>query len=260
MAEAEKPWDAVFNQVRVTRWPGCVYPHPPQVSENSLDAAEKQFGTRFPESYRAFMTRFGPGEIEGRISLRRPTAEEIGDETGGYYDFLEYVAERFAIDLAWIHQLVLFASDGLGDAYGWHPAEITSSTPHECRFYHIQRAPLYPPHVVGNTFVDLLHWAVIEATEGSTEAIQGFQFTPRALRLRTTPKHSDVQNWLFFNNRTARLIARSIRDQGRVEAFPILADALQDAGCTNADLLDSCRTGDPDIDGAWVLQVLLGKG
>ncbi|WP_162271911.1 hypothetical protein [Gemmata sp. SH-PL17] len=45
-----------------------------------------------------------------------------------------------------------------------------------------------------------------------------------------------------------------------MEAFPILADALQEAGCTNADLLDSCRTGDPDIDGAWVLQVLLGKG
>jgi hypothetical protein len=44
-----------------------------------------------------------------------------------------------------------------------------------------------------------------------------------------------------------------------MEAFPILADALQDAGCTNADLLDACRTGDPDIDGKWVLQVLLGK-
>ena len=36
------------------------------------------------------------------------------------------------------------------------------------------------------------------------------------------------------------------------------ARALQEAGCANADLLDSCRSGDPDIDGVWVLQVLLG--
>jgi hypothetical protein len=54
-------------------------------------------------------------------------------------------------------------------------------------------------------------------------------------------------------------LALSIRDHGRTDASPILADALQEAGCSNADLLDSCRTGDPDIDGAWVLQALLGK-
>ncbi len=40
---------------------------------------------------------------------------------------------------------------------------------------------------------------------------------------------------------------------------PILADALEEAGCTNTDLLDSCRTGDPDIDGVWVLRVLFGE-
>ena len=64
--------------------------------------------------------------------------------------------------------------------------------------------------------------------------------------------------WLASNNNTARDLALSIRDHGQTGAFPILADALQEAGCTNADMLDSCRTGDPDIDGVWVLRVLLG--
>jgi hypothetical protein len=68
---------------------------------------------------------------------------------------------------------------------------------------------------------------------------------------------NDAHCWLRHNNRTARLIARSIRDQGRPEAFPILADALEEAGCTNKDILESCRTGDPDIDGVWALQILL---
>jgi hypothetical protein len=54
--------------------------------------------------------------------------------------------------------------------------------------------------------------------------------------------------------------ALAIHNHGRSNAFPILADALQEVGCTNPVLLDSCRTGDPAIDGKWVLQVLLGKG
>jgi hypothetical protein len=68
-----------------------------------------------------------------------------------------------------------------------------------------------------------------------------------------------VKLWLAWNNHAARDLALAIRDHGRTDAFPILADALQEAGCTNADLLDSCRTGDPDIDGVWVLRVLLGE-
>lgn len=56
-----------------------------------------------------------------------------------------------------------------------------------------------------------------------------------------------------------RNLALAIREKGQTDAFPILADALEEAGCDNQDMLDSCRRGDPDIDGVWVLQVLLGK-
>lgn len=58
---------------------------------------------------------------------------------------------------------------------------------------------------------------------------------------------------------TVVILARQMYDSRDFGPMPVLADALEEAGCANADLLDACRTGDPDIDGTWVLQVLLGK-
>jgi hypothetical protein len=42
--------------------------------------------------------------------------------------------------------------------------------------------------------------------------------------------------------------------------MPILADALQDAGCDHADVLTHCRSGNPYVRGCWVVDLLLGKG
>jgi hypothetical protein len=41
--------------------------------------------------------------------------------------------------------------------------------------------------------------------------------------------------------------------------MPILADALQDAGCDNADVLDHCREPGEHARGCWVIDLLLGK-
>ena len=41
--------------------------------------------------------------------------------------------------------------------------------------------------------------------------------------------------------------------------MPILADALEDAGCTNADLLDHCRGPGPHVRGCWAVDLLVGK-
>jgi hypothetical protein len=39
----------------------------------------------------------------------------------------------------------------------------------------------------------------------------------------------------------------------------VLADALEDAGCTEAAILDHCRGPGPHVRGCWVLDLLLGK-
>jgi hypothetical protein len=54
-------------------------------------------------------------------------------------------------------------------------------------------------------------------------------------------------------------MARSIRDEGRFGDLPILADALEDAGCADAHVLHHCRAGGPHVRGCWLLDLLLGK-
>jgi hypothetical protein len=56
------------------------------------------------------------------------------------------------------------------------------------------------------------------------------------------------------------LLARGIYDDRAFDRMPILADALQDAGCDNGDVLTHCRdTNLVHVRGCWVVDLLLGK-
>jgi hypothetical protein len=54
-------------------------------------------------------------------------------------------------------------------------------------------------------------------------------------------------------------LARHIYESKDFSAMPILADALQEAGCTSEELLAHLRTGGPHVRGCWALDVVLGK-
>jgi hypothetical protein len=55
-------------------------------------------------------------------------------------------------------------------------------------------------------------------------------------------------------------LARSTYDERAFDRMPILADALQDAGCTNNAVLTHCRDANPvHVRGCWVVDLLLGK-
>jgi hypothetical protein len=58
---------------------------------------------------------------------------------------------------------------------------------------------------------------------------------------------------------TIQALARQIYETDDFSALPILADALQDAGCDNADILDHCRGPGPHVHGCWVVDLVLGK-
>jgi hypothetical protein len=58
---------------------------------------------------------------------------------------------------------------------------------------------------------------------------------------------------------TAVLLARQMYDARDLSAMPILADALQDAGCDNDDILTHCRGPGPHVMGCWVVDLVLGK-
>jgi hypothetical protein len=58
---------------------------------------------------------------------------------------------------------------------------------------------------------------------------------------------------------TVRALAGHIYAAREFGAMPILADALQDAGCDDNRILDHCRGNKAHVRGCWVLDAILGK-
>jgi hypothetical protein len=59
---------------------------------------------------------------------------------------------------------------------------------------------------------------------------------------------------------TAVALAKQMYESRDFGAMPILADALQDAGCDNDDILNHCRdTKQVHVRGCWVVDLVLGK-
>jgi hypothetical protein len=58
---------------------------------------------------------------------------------------------------------------------------------------------------------------------------------------------------------TALVLTRQMYESRDFFAMPILADALQDAGCDNEDILTHCRGEAPHVRGCWVVDLVLGK-
>lgn len=91
-------------------------------------------------------------------------------------------------------------------------------------------------------------------------------------------------SWLAWNDHIIIRMAQSIYDDCAFDRLPILADALEEAGCTNEEILQHCRgweriwqhcgqrghytdcgewktipTDTPHVRGCWVIDMLLGK-
>ncbi len=72
--------------------------------------------------------------------------------------------------------------------------------------------------------------------------------------------------WLAWRNGVVRELARAAYDGRRLpegalepERLAVLADALEDAGCGDAELLGHLRGPGPHVRGCWVVDLVLGK-
>jgi hypothetical protein len=66
-------------------------------------------------------------------------------------------------------------------------------------------------------------------------------------------------SWLTWNDGTVQKVAQAIYDERAFERLPGLADALEEAGCPDSDILAHCRQPGEHVRGCWVVDYLLGK-
>jgi hypothetical protein len=66
--------------------------------------------------------------------------------------------------------------------------------------------------------------------------------------------------WLYGNGGSVLKLAHSIYNDGSFNRMPILADALEEAGCADAAVLEHCRHPGAHMRGCWALDLLLRKG
>jgi hypothetical protein len=57
-----------------------------------------------------------------------------------------------------------------------------------------------------------------------------------------------------------RRVAEAIYEERAFDRLPILADALEEAGCDHAEILGHCRGPGDHVRGCWVVDLALGKG
>jgi hypothetical protein len=63
--------------------------------------------------------------------------------------------------------------------------------------------------------------------------------------------------WLIWGDNTVVKLAQGIYDERAFDRLPILADALEEAGCDKPEMLAHCRGAGPHVRGCWVVDLAL---
>jgi hypothetical protein len=77
----------------------------------------------------------------------------------------------------------------------------------------------------------------------------GNPFRPPAIR----------PEWLAWNGGIVGLLARAVYEEGAFDRLPVLADALEEAGCTDAEVLGHLRGPVSHVRGCHVVDLLIGR-
>jgi len=63
---------------------------------------------------------------------------------------------------------------------------------------------------------------------------------------------AQLRSWQTWNGGTIPKLAQGIYDERAFDRLPVLADALEDTGCDDADILSHLRGPGPHVRGCWV--------
>jgi hypothetical protein len=119
--------------------------------------------------------------------------------------------------------------------------------------------------------MDMDYWTAVEAARAAGEwrdeseqcslvrDIFGNPYRPLPPKKGKRQWNDKLAVWLKWNDGTVVKLALSIYDDRVFDRLPILADALEEAGCSDSDILSHCRSGGEHVRGCWVVNLLLGK-
>ena len=113
-------------------------------------------------------------------------------------------------------------------------------------------------NVVPATVVRCITASAVQARVAETSALMW----ALAQEILGSPFHKPVfePTWLMCNHGAAKHIAEQIFASGNFADLPILADALEDAGCRDEELLRHCREERTHVPGCWALDTVFGRG
>jgi hypothetical protein len=182
------------------------------------------------------------------------------------------VAERYADGLASLSELrrangvVVQARDHI-DEYEWsEDKQGVLWALNAVSWATLQREPPDPP--------DFLAWCAASSAKSASvweESPEAAVHASQSALLRDIlgnpfrPVALDPA-WLTWHGGTIRKLALSAYEDRELPSghldthhLAVLADALEDAGCTDPDLLGHCRGPGPHVRGCWVIDLLLGR-
>lgn len=112
--------------------------------------------------------------------------------------------------------------------------------------------------VTGQTarLTEILGRQIDAEREARSPALAALERAPHDPSGMPLPVPSVDPAWLTWNGGCVRAIAAGIRARRAFDGMPVLADAIQDAGCENATILDHCRAHADHTANCWVLRLL----
>lgn len=244
-------WDSLLSELEIV-WGKITYPAD---ACRQLTRYETEIGMLLPVSYREYCSVIGPGELPSGHCITAP------GEISGLQEARSYHAA--CLGCVWpgyvrngggekLTTARFFASE-YKDKYFWNTAEVTSAESNEYAIYvHTAEQKV---HRLSDTFSDFVMRVCLRGggAEFDPDTGMGREFRPDTVS-GIPPSITVSPEWLTS---TVRTLARGIQEESAFYRMPILADALQDAGCDNEELLSHCRHSGGHVRGCWVVGAVL---